>query len=413
MFGLNAGQTFDLRYNVNGSGGQDQNSYCVRLIPGGQPLFQSGPTPTPTSPTVAFHSVANCTAPSSLSQECNGGSTVCGSAGISNGVVGFGAAQDLSSDNRGCLARGERQGTWYLFSPSVGGTFGFTITPTDNTDYDFALWGPNTSVQCPPSTAPLRCSYAAPSGGNYLTGCGNGAIDFSEGAGGDGWVAPFNAQAGDIFILYVDNYERNGQQFSLTWSLSPGSSLDCTTLPVELLSIEATVNGTSVDVTWATATERNSDRFEVERSADNERFAAIGEVAAAGDTQHRSDYLFTDLAPVNGANYYRLRQVDRDGSYKFSPVAVTVFGRDMERPVLFPNPASDVLNVGLRVPMDGAYIWQVLDPTGRVVLEQTASLSRGQRTLQFPVDRLGAGSYYLRSIPPSGIPMAAGTFIKP
>ena len=86
---------------------------------------------------------------------------------------------------------------------NTSGTIGFTIAPAVPTDYDFALWGPMASVTCPPPGPPLRCSWAAPFG---PTGCGNGATDFSEGAGGDRWVSTFDVLVGEIYILYVDNF---------------------------------------------------------------------------------------------------------------------------------------------------------------------------------------------------------------
>lgn len=98
------------------------------------------------------------------------------------------------------------------------------------------------------------------------------------------------------------------------------TSFASTPLPIELISFE----GTTVDdinyLTWRTATETNNERFDVERSADGVDFAAIATVDGAGNTQQLTHYSFDDTKPLNGMNYYRLKQVDFDGTFTFSSV---------------------------------------------------------------------------------------------
>lgn len=97
-----------------------------------------------------------------------------------------------------------------------------------------------------------------------------------------------------------------------------------TPLPVELIAFQGEPMGTVNHLTWSTATERDNDRFEVERSADGEAFGKIGTVGGAGTSQQPIHYALDDAAPLNGVNYYRLKQVDLDGTYTYSPVIVLV-----------------------------------------------------------------------------------------
>src|SRR5690606_21091141 len=144
-----------------------------------------------------------------------------------NSSTHIGCTIDLNNSNRGCLTANERQGSWYYFSPSTSGTLGFTLTPNGPIDYDFALWGPYAAAQCP-GVPPVRCSYAnALNTPTYSTGMGNGATDVSEGASSNGWVRTLNVTAGSVYVLYVDNYSATGQDFTLTWNLTNGASLDC------------------------------------------------------------------------------------------------------------------------------------------------------------------------------------------
>ncbi len=179
-----------------------------------------------------------CCGSISLPQDCKGGTTICNSQSFTNNSNTVGCVTDLVSSNKGCLTNNENQGTWYYFSPSISGTIGFTINPFTSTDYDFAVWGPMAQITCPPQGQPLRCSYKGPPfGGPYTTGCKNGETDTSESPStGNGWVSTFNVIAGQKFILYIDNYNANGQAFEFTWQLTNGASLDCTPLPVELIS---------------------------------------------------------------------------------------------------------------------------------------------------------------------------------
>ncbi|HRH67931.1 MAG TPA: T9SS type A sorting domain-containing protein [Flavobacteriales bacterium] len=100
------------------------------------------------------------------------------------------------------------------------------------------------------------------------------------------------------------------------------SDFDNTPLPIELISFEGRTIDTVNELTWATASERNNDHFEVQRSVDGSRFEPIGEVPGAGDSQQVIHYALTDTDPINGLNYYRLKQVDRDGAAVHSQIIV-------------------------------------------------------------------------------------------
>ena len=95
----------------------------------------------------------------------------------------------------------------------------------------------------------------------------------------------------------------------------------CAPLPVELILFTATNTAQQgVALHWVTASEKNSHSFVVERSADGKIFHRIGTLAAAGSTQARTTYDLTDEQPLSGTSYYRLRQVDLDGTTTYSPV---------------------------------------------------------------------------------------------
>jgi len=97
-------------------------------------------------------------------------------------------------------------------------------------------------------------------------------------------------------------------------------------LPVTLTKFNAMRNGVQAYLQWQTAQEENSREFVIERSADGKTYTPIGTVPAAGKSSQPVDYSFTDLSPINGPNYYRLRETDLDSKYTYSIVRVLNFG---------------------------------------------------------------------------------------
>ena len=112
-------------------------------------------------------------------------------------------------------------------------------------------------------------------------------------------------------------------------------------LPVSLVSFTAKVQeNKSVLLEWATATERNNDYFRLERSKDLVAFDLVSQVnAKEGQTAQNRTYRFVDATPLSGTSYYRLTQVDLDGTTKVFP-AISVVLRS-EAYGIFPNPVKD------------------------------------------------------------------------
>ncbi len=96
-------------------------------------------------------------------------------------------------------------------------------------------------------------------------------------------------------------------------------------VPVELLSFNAEVSYNKVILSWETSTETNSDGFSIERAEENSSFSEIGFVDAAGNSTSANTYKFVDELFISGKYFYRLRQVNFDGTFEFSPeIEVTI-----------------------------------------------------------------------------------------
>ncbi|HEX8504749.1 MAG TPA: T9SS type A sorting domain-containing protein, partial [Hymenobacter sp.] len=165
-------------------------------------------------------------------------------------------------------------------------------------------------------------------------------------------------------------------------------------LPVELTAFTATADGpAAVRLRWSTASERNNAGFDVERSPDGIRFAAIGWLAGAGSSSSPQAYTLRDAQLPSGAGlvYYRLRQVDRDGTATHSPVRSVVLGPG--HLALYPNPAARRAAT-LTGAVPGAAV-TVHDALGRPVTAAAADAS-GTAVLALPAG-LPAGVYVVRA----------------
>lgn len=111
-------------------------------------------------------------------------------------------------------------------------------------------------------------------------------------------------------------------------------------MPVDLVSFEGKAMTNKVHLNWSTSWERNADRFEVERSQNALEFGSIGQVKAAGDATDKRFYGFSDEQALTGLNYYRLRQVDRDGSVRYSKIIAVTTRPEAPAIAILGNPAD-------------------------------------------------------------------------
>lgn len=174
-------------------------------------------------------------------------------------------------------------------------------------------------------------------------------------------------------------------------------------LPVELLEFSARKQGSaSVLCEWSTASETNNAYFDVEVSRGNEdglSFKAIGRVPGRGTTTETNHYQWVDEAPVTGINYYRLRQVDYDGTESYSSPVAVLFNDDasFELVGLAPNPCKEETRALLYVAHPGELKIQLSDVSGRVLTSGTQWLDIGSATIRVSLPaKTAAGVYTLR-----------------
>jgi len=169
-------------------------------------------------------------------------------------------------------------------------------------------------------------------------------------------------------------------------------------LPVELVSFTGWNQGSVNRLQWITASEQNTARFEIQKSITPGVWTPIGDKAAAGNSNSRLTYDFTDNNPVVGNNYYRLKVIDNDGTFSYTNVinipVSDAFANNFTR--IYPNPTNGLLNVEIQ--STGVYDTKisVYDVLGKVVLDKVSSLSKGLNTLNFDFSNISNGTYIMQ-----------------
>ncbi|UOQ78243.1 T9SS type A sorting domain-containing protein [Hymenobacter sp. 5516J-16] len=160
-------------------------------------------------------------------------------------------------------------------------------------------------------------------------------------------------------------------------------------LPVTLIDFNATRQGQNVLLNWATSLEKNNAYFEVQRSQDSKSFSTIGRVAGNGTTSKGATYKFTDLAPLPGQAYYRLRQVDVEGTDSYSPVATVGESELTSTASVYPNPSLGTITL----PEATSLVkYRVYSAAGKTVATGEA---QGGSTIH--IEQVPAGLYFLET----------------
>ena len=165
-------------------------------------------------------------------------------------------------------------------------------------------------------------------------------------------------------------------------------------LPVEFISFTGVALDESNHLTWSTASETNSQFYYIERSDDGINFTTIGRKDAAGTTSQIHHYTFDDFSPIEGTNYYRLRQADYNGATMYSDVISLEFHRgNMTLTNVKPNPTNGEVNFDFNSPVETQLHVVITDVTGRAVRDEYVDAKPGTTAVHTAIEESGAGVY--------------------
>ncbi|MCE2846143.1 MAG: T9SS type A sorting domain-containing protein [Sphingobacteriales bacterium] len=189
-------------------------------------------------------------------------------------------------------------------------------------------------------------------------------------------------------IIIRDNLVQPGQFAVSSGGVNP--------LPVNLIRLELKEVGGDAVLSWATASEVNSDYFRVERSADGTDFIPVESIPAAGNSTSVRAYSLRDTDPLPGRSYYRLVQVDRDGRTEtFGPKAFHLndANETIRQMLVFPNPATGPVDVRFHSIRNTKARLQVVDEKGAGVFMVSLEVKSGLNTYMLETSAWKSGSY--------------------
>ena len=187
---------------------------------------------------------------------------------------------------------------------------------------------------------------------------------------------------------------------------------DGASLPVELTNFNVKNTSNGHLLTWQTASEKNNEGFDIQRSEDGRNWENIGFVQGHGTTQNRQEYTFLDKMPLIGSNYYRLKQVDlptgQDGQFEYSDIVNIEYLTSNHELRIFPNPVTDELNI-----IDGEGLATIYNLLGQSVKQfkinsrqfkiNTSDLAEGQYILHIQNQKWRQDNKAIYSIKPNEV----------
>lgn len=265
---------------------------------------------------------------------------------------------------------------WNLSSFDANDYFTFTLTPNaNNPNYQLYFTSFTYSGQTS-SQGPVNFAFRSSLDGfvsNIGSPTNSGAtIDLSN-------IAYQRLTASIEFRLYAWGGSNNNG----TFSVNNFSFNGFVKLPIQLVYFDISHLKGKPNISWASVSEQNNQYYSLERSADNITFIEIKRVSGfgPGTTDKKAEYFHTDQSPVPGINYYRLRQVDLDGTETIYPVkSISILP---EKTVVFPTLFQRTISVLFEDPPSLSNQWQLINTNGQLITRGQFSDKNVQQEIHF------------------------------
>ena len=236
-------------------------------------------------------------------------------------------------------------------------------------------------------------------------------INLMYGAPGSGITAQKIASATGSSMNYVDNSLAdlstgyyyiditNGTARIITSPIWYTRNDASTPLPVNLVSFTAKKLNESVKLTWTTASESNTSAFILERSVNSGSWETIASLPANGNTASLINYFSIDAHPGKGNNLYRLKMIDQNGQFDYSVIRRVNFDATISY-MVYPNPATTVLNIAMDNTTGSRTSVQVLNVQGQVIMNKQYAVN--DQLVQLNISALTSGIYLLKIVAADG-----------
>jgi hypothetical protein len=189
------------------------------------------------------------------------------------------------------------------------------------------------------------------------------------------------------------------------------------TVPVTLVNFVGEKRNTINKLQWTTLTELNNTGFELQRSANGKDFSTLTFIkskAENGASNAAINYSFEDVKPLVTTNYYRLKQIDKDGKSTLSNIVVLAGNKvdRFEMTNLYPNPAVSNLNITINATKDENIQLVVTDIVGKILIQEKRFVTKGTNSTSLNTQKLCAGMYIVKAITANATEIISSKFVK-
>ncbi|CAN5377842.1 hypothetical protein BH11BAC2_BH11BAC2_26650 [soil metagenome] len=215
---------------------------------------------------------------------------------------------------------------------------------------------------------------------------------------------------GSTYYYFAEITQPDGDKI---WTAPVWYTHQNTPLPIELLSFDVKKINNKALASWTTATEFNTDRFEIEKSINGIDFKSIGSVPAEGGQNELTSYSFQDDVPLQELTYYRLVDYDFDGSFHYSNIRVLYPDHQDNSLVIYPNPASgDEIQIAIASSKEEESIIEIFNTKGQLMISADIFTTKGILYLPINIAELSSGLYLIRMVDKSGSASKSYRFIR-
>ena len=204
-----------------------------------------------------------------------------------------------------------------------------------------------------------------------------------------------SALANGDHVLYIRSKDNYGRWSSFFYNKFAIGSI----VPIELMSFDVKLYEGNGLLTWQTASEKNTSRFDIEKSFDGQKFEKIDEVKAKGNSNQPLSYQFSDnKLIVKKAHYYRLKMVDLDSSFTYSEIKSLYLDKVQNfKALIYPNPNTGLFDLVLNgdLETDSPLSILVTDISGKQIFQTERKDFRIYEPITFNLDNLNVGLYYI------------------
>ncbi|MCB0738779.1 MAG: T9SS type A sorting domain-containing protein [Bacteroidetes bacterium] len=208
-------------------------------------------------------------------------------------------------------------------------------------------------------------------------------------------LSPTTYSSSDTTIEFDYNFS-SGVSFISIGTLDESGNAP---LPVEFTYFKAESVGSLIELEWGTSMELDNDKFEIQHSLNGVKWSKLDEVAGYGTTDVDHTYNWLHENPMVGLNYYRLKQVDFNGEFEYSPVVSAKISDGLVNKAtlvsLFPNPVVSMLQFDLDMPNDVQGIATIVNQNGSVEQTELLRFLTGTHNYKLDLERLQPGIYQL------------------